>query len=111
MPWDSVRTSSGTLYLGDIYVCIQRSPNVFQDMASFSDQGHLKDESFAPVSRLKIFQSFIRVQSNLSRMVLLFFFSRSVVSDSLQPHELQHARLLGPSLSPRAGSNSCPLSH
>ena len=30
--------------------------------------------------------------------------------DSLQPHGLQHARLLCPSLSPRICSNSCPLS-
>ena len=37
-------------------------------------------------------------------------FSCSVVSNSLQPHGLQHARLLGPSLSPRICSNSCPLS-
>ena len=36
-------------------------------------------------------------------------FSHSVVSDSLRPHGLQHARLLL-SLSPRACSNSCPLS-
>ena len=32
------------------------------------------------------------------------------MSDSLQPHELQHARLPCPSLSPRACSNSCPSS-
>ena len=37
-------------------------------------------------------------------------FSRSVVSDSLQPHELQHARLPCPSPTPRACSNSCPSS-
>ena len=36
-------------------------------------------------------------------------FSHSVVSDSLQPHGLQHPRLLGPSPTPRAYSNSCPL--
>ena len=36
-------------------------------------------------------------------------FSHSVVSDSLQPHELQHARLPCPSLSPWVRSNSCPL--
>ena len=41
---------------------------------------------------------------------LLLLFSRSVVSDSLQPHGLQHARLPCPSLSPRVCSNSCPLS-
>ena len=32
------------------------------------------------------------------------------MSDSLQPHELQHARVLCPSLSPGGCSNSCPLS-
>ena len=37
-------------------------------------------------------------------------FSCSVVSDSLQPHGLQHARLPCPSPTLRAYSNSCPLS-
>ena len=37
-------------------------------------------------------------------------FSRSVVSDSLQPHGLQHARLPCPSPTPRACSNWCPPS-
>ena len=37
-------------------------------------------------------------------------FSRSVVSDSLWPHGLQHARLPCPSPTPGACSNSCPLS-
>ena len=37
-------------------------------------------------------------------------FNCSVVSDSLWPHGLQHARLPCPSLSPRVCSNSCPLS-
>ena len=32
------------------------------------------------------------------------------MSDSLQPHELQHTRLPSPSLSPWICSNSCPLS-
>ena len=37
-------------------------------------------------------------------------FSRSVVSDSLRPHGLQHARPPCPSPIPGAYSNSCPLS-
>ena len=37
-------------------------------------------------------------------------FSGSVVSDYLQPHGLQHSRLPCPSPTPRACSNSCPLS-
>ena len=46
-------------------------------------------------------------------LVLGFFFvqfSRSVVSDSLRPHGLQHTRLPCPSATPRAYSNSCPSS-
>ena len=39
-----------------------------------------------------------------------WLFSHSVVSDSLRPDGLQHARLLCPSPSPRVCSNSCPLS-
>ena len=38
------------------------------------------------------------------------FFSFSVMSDFLQPHGLQHARLPCPSFTPGACSNSCPLS-
>ena len=37
-------------------------------------------------------------------------FSHSVVSNSLQPHRLQYARLPCPSLYPGVCSNSCPLS-
>ena len=45
----------------------------------------------------------------LSGLCLLLFFSHSVWN-SLQPHQLQHARLSCPSPSPGACSNSCPLS-
>ena len=40
----------------------------------------------------------------------LLLFRLSAMSDSLWLHELQRARLLCPSLSPRACSDSCPLS-
>ena len=40
----------------------------------------------------------------------LLLFSRSVTSDSLWPHGLQHTRLPCPSPSPRAISNPCPSS-
>ena len=39
----------------------------------------------------------------------LLLFSRSVMSDSLKPHGLQHIRLPCPSPSPRVHSNSCAL--
>ena len=55
-------------------------------------------------------RGFLRVLSHF----LLWFcecsvqYSRSVVSDSLQPHRLQHTRFPYPSQTPGACSNSCP---
>ena len=43
-------------------------------------------------------------------MNIAFQFSGSVVSDFLQPHEMQHARPPCPSPTPRVYSNSCPSS-
>ena len=40
---------------------------------------------------------------------ILLLFNFSVLSDSLQPHGLQHTRLLCPSPTPGVCSNSCPL--
>ena len=45
----------------------------------------------------------------LIRIILMELLSRSVKSDSLWPHRLQHARLPCPSPSPGACSNWCPL--
>ena len=42
--------------------------------------------------------------------IITFQFSCSVVSDSLWPHGLQHARLPCPSPTPRTYSKSCPSS-
>ena len=53
----------------------------------------------------------MQTSDNLSIFVYTYTlsFSCSVVSDSLQSHRLQHARLPCPSLSPRSCSNSCAL--
>ena len=45
-----------------------------------------------------------------NKMTSSIQFSRSVESDSMQPHGLQNARLPNPSPTPRAYSNSCPSS-
>ena len=47
---------------------------------------------------------------NFLRRVSSIQFSRSVVSDSLRPHELQHARPPYPSPTPGVHSNSRPSS-
>ena len=57
-------------------------------------------------------QTHISYVSCIDRQVLyhLLLFSCSIVSDSLRPHGLQHARLLCPLPTLRACSNSCPSS-
>ena len=52
----------------------------------------------------------IIVEGRWIKNYILLLVSCLVLSDSLQPHGLQHARLPYPSLSPRICSNSCPLS-
>ena len=55
-----------------------------------------------------------RVKSMIKRKIYLRLssaqFSWSVMSNSLQPHELQHARFPCPTPTPGVYSNSCPLS-
>ena len=58
------------------------------------------------------FKHFMRFQNSDLTDSPVFFsvqLSHSVVSDSMWPHELQHTRLLCPSPTPRACSNSCPI--
>ena len=50
------------------------------------------------------------IQPNNSSVKGEVQFSHSVVSNSLRPHGLQHARPSCPSPTPRVYSNSCPLS-
>ena len=72
-------------------------------------QGTLKRLLQHRSSKAAILQrsAFFTVQ--LSQQFSSVEFSRSVVSDCLQPHELQHTRLPCPSPTPRIYPNSCPL--
>ena len=57
-----------------------------------------------------MFQENPQLQSYHSVQFSSVQFSRSVASDSLRPHGLQHTRLPCPSPTPGVYSNSCPLS-
>ena len=64
-------------------------------------------------TRQAVFRMYLLRRKKFSLLCHLFSsvqFSRLTVSDSLQPHGLQHARLPCPSPAPGACSNSCPLS-
>ena len=52
----------------------------------------------------------MEVPQKTKTTVAISQFSRSVMSDSLQPHERQHARPVCPSPTPRVYPNSCSLS-
>ena len=78
----------------------------FQAFGGKDDQ-----EAWAPEDRDFLEQCKYSVWNNDNGyMFLSVQFSLSVISNSLQPHWLQHVRLLCPSSTPRACSNSCPLS-
>ena len=72
--------------------------------------------SFFPNSQVEVSLKFLLpslTKQNSGTSFLSFSsvqFSHSVVSDSLQPHELQHARPPCPSQTRRVHSNSCPSS-
>ena len=63
---------------------------------------------FGQIRPMKCF--FLEGISQLFKFIQTVQSSRWVVSDSLRPHGLQHARLPCPSPTPRAYSNSSPLS-
>ena len=64
-----------------------------------------------PYSWIRIIRIKIAIlPKKVYRFNLISHFSCSVMSDPLWPHGLQHTRLPCPSPTPRAYSNSCPLS-
>ena len=65
---------------------------------------------FNKMSYVSYYQYNIRVLNGISYQFSSVQFSRSVVSDSLRPHESQHARPPCPSPTPGVHSNSRPSS-
>ena len=63
-----------------------------------------------PLNNWMFLEQMLRSQSLNLLISSSVQFSRSVVSNSLRPHGLQHARPPCPSPTPRVCSNSCPLS-
>ena len=62
------------------------------------------------ISRDLTLKPFPPILNLLFYIAISIQFCHSVVSDSLRPHGLQHAKLPCPSPTPRACSNSCPSS-
>ena len=91
----------------DLLICIRKDRNNF-----FRERNILPLLSFFKRTQMNFVLNYIQCRglSNYATEILLLF-SHSVVSDSLQPHGLQHTRLACLSLSPGVLSNSYPLSH
>ena len=103
------------LLINNYYACLVLAPAHFVSLFSPPTQVFLG--FFQHLSAFSCFAAFVRLHLHDSYMSALLttpfsvlLFSRSVVSDSLWPHGLQHARLPCPSPSPIACSNSCLLS-
>ena len=71
--------------------------NLYGNTKNLDSQNSLEQNEWSWKNQSLWLQTFSSVQ-----------FSQSVVSKSLRPHGLQHARLPCPSPTPRAYSNSCP---
>ena len=80
---------------------ITPTTEITNEWLALSNKIHFLDlnPAFIPCSWMGISHSYFQIVQ----------FSRSVMSDSLRPHGLQHARFPCPSPTPRAYSNSCPL--
>ena len=78
--------------------------------AVYSQQKQDQELTVAQVMNTLLSNSDLKKVGKTTRPFSSVHFSRSVMSDSLWPHELQHARPPCPSPTPRVHSNSCPLS-
>ena len=81
---------------------------ILEWVAMSSSRGSSQPRDQTHVSYISCIGANSTIQEALLRLSVQF--SSSVVSDSLQPHESQHARPPCPSPTPRVYSNSCPLS-
>ena len=80
--------------------------NIIQIIYKYTAQMKYK-RLYIPKNACKYRYSYTQI---LQKSKYIVQFSRSVVSDSLQPHEPQHARPPCPSPTPRVHPNPCPLS-
>ena len=100
--------SSNLFFLPNLF-----SPNSNVSSLSFYWQILLKNSLiFLFLTYLALFLNFLWIVTHLPfcEYIVSVQFSHSVMSDSLWPHETQHARPPCPSPTPGVYSNSCPLS-
>ena len=93
-------------------ILISHSTRISKSSSAFSNNYNLPSSNFfSPIeAEFSACTLFYRLLLCPPIPLLCLYKSCSVVSDSLQPHGLQHARLPCPSPYPRVCSNSCSLS-
>ena len=87
-------------------------PSMKEYFMSVHEESNVRKDGI-PHFKQKMWKIIIHI--SLDNYIIIVYFSsvqfnRSVMSDSLRPHGLQHARLPCPSPTPTACSNSCPSS-
>ena len=80
-----------------------------ESTCSVGDLGSILELGRSPVEGKGYPPQYSGLENSMDCIVSVQF-SHSVMSDSLRPHESQHARPPCPSLTPGVYSNSCPLS-
>ena len=87
---------------------------VLESLPRKEDDQHFVTKFLRWLTRFELHNFHQQIPSLHIKVILLLVisvqFSNSVVSNSFQPHGLQHPRLPCPSPTPGAYSNSCPLS-
>ena len=94
---------SYTTYIKHVYKSIWKRGNLEDKWVKYLNRNFTKEV-------IQMANRHMKISSSSLGNRFQFQFSCSVVSNSLWPHGLQHARLPCPSPTPRAYSNSCPSS-
>ena len=90
---------------------LEQVPGIWENISWLATLWHNKDTTtiWMRVRGNALMKITSQLSANTSPRLAVQF-SQSVVSDSLRPHRLQHARFLCPSPTPGACLNSCPSS-
>ena len=110
LEWVAVSSSRGSFHPRDQTWVSHIGSQVLYRLSHLRSQGHRMASVKNDQPQMSAMLRGGRPALELAGMLFFLQFSCSVVSDSLQPHGLQNARLPCPSPTPRACSNSCASS-
>ena len=109
MEWVAMPFSCGSSQPRDVLTHVSYIPGGFFT-AELPGKPTTTKKSPGPNVFTDEFYQYFKGGGTLNLIISSVQFSRSVMSKSLRPHEMQHARPPSPTPTPGAYPNSCPLS-